>query len=355
MTLKKLLRLDGVIDIVGSKESVVNALDRWKEPHRFYHNEGHLLSIIRQINEADSKGAYREDEKAILTTVAIYHDAIYDPKCNANEQLSADLFYDHCSCKNWNSTTELIHKLILDTANDTPDESLGEIGKQFHHMDRAILRGNFKELLDWEKSIFKEFQHASVSGYKRERVNFLKKACLSNDFDTSGLESLIKYVESHRPSVGIYAGSFNPFHIGHLNVLQKSEAIFDKVIVALGENPEKEDEFAGALGSIDRAVPYREITTFYGFVSDFITKQEEHADITLIRGLRNGNDLDYEANQLRFIKGMKPDIKVVYIPCDPEFEHISSSAIRNIMKIDYDKGKEFLVNELANERNKQQF
>ncbi len=90
-------------------------------------------------------------------------------------------------------------------------------------------------------------------------------------------------------------------------------------------------------------MPYHEVDAFDGFISDHITKLEKSSDVTLIRGLRNGDDLDYEVNQLRFIKGMKEDIKVVYIPCDAEFEHVSSSAIRNIMDIDNKKGQKFLI------------
>jgi len=54
----------------------------------------------------------------------------------------------------------------------------------------------------------------------------------------------------------------------------------------------------------------------------------------LIRGLRNGYDLDYELNQYEFLKQMKSDLKVVFIPCDKEFGHISSSAIRALYKVD---------------------
>ena len=64
-------------------------------------------------------------------------------------------------------------------------------------------------------------------------------------------------------------------------------------------------------------------------------------DVTLIRGLRNSTDLQYELTQYRFLQELKPDIKVVSIFCDKEYEHISSSAIRNLSK--YGKGDEYLL------------
>lgn len=62
-------------------------------------------------------------------------------------------------------------------------------------------------------------------------------------------------------------------------------------------------------------------------------------------GLRNGFDFNFEQTQLRFLEEMKPldfDFKVMYIPCDKEFEHVSSSAIRAIMKIDTSKASKYI-------------
>jgi pantetheine-phosphate adenylyltransferase len=135
--------------------------------------------------------------------------------------------------------------------------------------------------------------------------------------------------------VGLYAGSFNPFHKGHLNVLEKAEAIFGRVIIARGQNPEKEKP----KWDFPECVKDREIMVYGGLLTDFIDSLD--FDVTLIRGLRNANDLAYEMNQYRFLRDMKPDIKVVSILCDPEFEHISSSAIR--MLYQYGKAEDYLL------------
>jgi len=139
--------------------------------------------------------------------------------------------------------------------------------------------------------------------------------------------------------IGLYAGSFNPFHKGHYNILLKSKAIFDKVIIARGINPEKNNEFVGYPPIIAN---YETIMEYSGLLTDFIEELEskEH-DVTLIRGLRNSTDLQYELTQYRFLQELKPDIKVVSIFCDKEYEHISSSAIRMLQK--YGKGDEYLL------------
>ena len=143
--------------------------------------------------------------------------------------------------------------------------------------------------------------------------------------------------------LGIYAGSFNPFHNGHYNIFQKACNLFDEVIIAVGINPDKEQDVIEAkqdvIGTKARLLnDIRERTVckvehFCHMLHEFIIeKEKEDFDVTLVRGLRNGYDLDYEMNQYQFLQKFKPDIKVVYIPCDKQFEHISSSALRGIQK-----------------------
>ena len=145
--------------------------------------------------------------------------------------------------------------------------------------------------------------------------------------------------------IGLYAGSFNPFHKGHYNILLKAELIFDEVIIGVGQNPEKEaNEF-----KVPDELKFRGTRVIYytKLLTDLIELLEDKGigdgpcDVTLIRGLRNSTDLQYELTQYRFLQDLKPDIKVVSIFCDKEYEHISSSGIRMLQK--YGKGDEYLL------------
>lgn len=169
-----------------------------------------------------------------------------------------------------------------------------------------------------------------------------------------------------KQTIAIYPGSFNPFTTGHLNILEKSEAIFgkDNVIIAVGVNPEKLKAIAipnqmgtTAIGHVpmDRAatiklnLPSKNIEEYSGFLTDYIWEKEKAGfDVVVIRGLRNGDDFDYEVNQLRFMQEMKPDVKVIFINCDKEFEHISSSAYRMLEAVKQGAGHRYLAKEIYN-------
>ena len=156
-------------------------------------------------------------------------------------------------------------------------------------------------------------------------------------------------------TIAIFCGSFSPFHIGHLNIVEKAEDIFGKgnVIIAFGVNPDKIDsekranyvkEVAEKCYQLQTKIG-RQVEVQKGFLHDFVTELEnEGNNVVVVRGLRNGDDLDYEVNQLRFINDFKKGVKTTFIVCDKEYEHISSSAIRKLKEFGGDEViKQYLV------------
>ena len=145
--------------------------------------------------------------------------------------------------------------------------------------------------------------------------------------------------------LGIYPGSFRPLHKGHLDIFLKAEYIFDEVIIAIGTNPEKEvEENISRLETLKLQLPNKKVEEFSGFLVEYVhQKENEGYDVTIVRGLRNGADLDYEVNQLRVLQDQKPNIKMIFIPCSRGLEHISSSMIRSLEKIQEGSASEYLV------------
>lgn len=136
--------------------------------------------------------------------------------------------------------------------------------------------------------------------------------------------------------IGIYAGSFNPFHVGHADVLHQALNTFDEVIVALGRNPEKDGNTKEPFPIGHAVLKTAKVDQFSGLLTDYLSEVElanEEAEVYLIRGLRNGDDLQMEQNQLQFIREMYPSVKPVFFLGAKEFEHISSTALRALKKV----------------------
>jgi pantetheine-phosphate adenylyltransferase len=299
----------------------VEVLERYKESHRFYHTTEHLTDVLDGLKKS---GNLSDD----LFLAAVYHDAVYDPKEKDNEEKSAELFIEHAKKAGLNSDQQKkIRQYILDTKEH---KSADPVSQQLIRADLAILDQPLDKLIAYEKQILKEYQFVDYKIYKEKRLEVLKS------LNTNGkLDALIAFVQQHKPLIGVFAGSFNPFHKGHYNVLKKAERIFDKVIIAFGKNPDKTDRS----WPIPKQIQHHQQAEYSGLLTDFVDSLGY--DVIVVRGLRNSTDFQYEQNQYRYIQELKPDIKIINIFCDKEFEHISSSGIRTLEK--YGKHKQYLL------------
>ena len=142
--------------------------------------------------------------------------------------------------------------------------------------------------------------------------------------------------------IGIYPGSFNPWHEGHDDILEKALDIFDIVIIAIGRNSgkdrpkyhiknttEKLNERYDNYVSSGRVM----VKSFDGLLVDFV--KEMKAD-GVIRGLRNGHDLQYEMNQQYWNEDLGISCRTVYFITDRKLSHISSSAIRAVGRMKHE-------------------
>lgn len=133
----------------------------------------------------------------------------------------------------------------------------------------------------------------------------------------------------------VFAGSFDPFTIGHEYVVNAALKSFDKVIIALGENVDKKHMFtleqrvaiiSACYGDNDRV----EIATFKGMLVDFMKERGVYINI---RGVRDIDDYKYETTMTRYNTDSYPELITLYIPTPTDLVHISSTAMRNILRI----------------------
>jgi predicted metal-dependent HD superfamily phosphohydrolase len=169
------------------KCDVNTLLAMWNESHRSYHNLNHLNDLIEQINEGKSKYSQKEYEKLLIT--ALFHDCVYDPMKQDNEEKSVDFFEQCCTDKNTDMVD--ISKMILDTKTHVATTNLSE---SFNQYDMNIVERDFDQLLEWENGIFNEYK-AYGDLYKDGRLKFLESLLDKYPNNTENLLKLIDWVK----------------------------------------------------------------------------------------------------------------------------------------------------------------
>ena len=131
----------------------------------------------------------------------------------------------------------------------------------------------------------------------------------------------------------VFAGTFDPITKGHAFVVNKCLEVFDKVVVAIGVNPDKKPMFSLEQRKQMITLAFKgekrvEIATFEGMLTDFMKKNDIQVNV---RGIRDMDDYKYETTMERYNRDMYPEMTTIYIPTPKELVHISSSAMRNIL------------------------
>ena len=133
----------------------------------------------------------------------------------------------------------------------------------------------------------------------------------------------------------LFPGSFDPFTAGHLNILKRALTMFDKVVVAIGINPDKKSFFS----SEKKLDICRQATACFGERVEVITYDCLTVEICrqldihhIVRGVRNMVDFDAEKSIADANRHLAPDIETLIIPTSQEYAHISSSAVRDIIR-----------------------
>ena len=137
--------------------------------------------------------------------------------------------------------------------------------------------------------------------------------------------------------IALYPGSFDPVSNGHLDVVRQAVGLCDKLIVAIGIHPGKKPLFTteerlamvrAVFGPVaDKAGCSFDAVTYDGLT---ITSARDHGARIMVRGLRDGTDLDYEMQIAGMNETMAPDVQTVYVPASVGVRPITATLVRQI-------------------------
>ncbi|HEM4129222.1 TPA: pantetheine-phosphate adenylyltransferase [Streptococcus suis] len=139
--------------------------------------------------------------------------------------------------------------------------------------------------------------------------------------------------------IGMFTGSFDPITNGHFDIIDRASGLFDKLYVGIFFNPNKIGLFTGQ----ERLALLQKVFEENEKIEVFLAGQELVVDVArerrvshIVRGLRNGIDLEYEANFDYFNRQLAPELETVYLMSKPEYRNISSSQIRELIHYQQD-------------------
>ena len=134
--------------------------------------------------------------------------------------------------------------------------------------------------------------------------------------------------------VALFPGSFDPFTAGHLNILKRALTMFDEVVVAVGINQDKRGFFdmEKKLSIIREATAGLAGVSIISYDSLTIEACRQLGVRHIVRGVRNMIDFETERSIADANRRLAPEIETIIIPTAQEFAHISSSAVRDILR-----------------------
>ncbi|QDV36804.1 pantetheine-phosphate adenylyltransferase [Tautonia plasticadhaerens] len=132
----------------------------------------------------------------------------------------------------------------------------------------------------------------------------------------------------------VFTGTFDPLTLGHLDVIDRGHLLFERLVVAIGVNPNKQvlfpiEERVDLAGRVLSRFDNVEVRAFEGLTVDFVRSIGARV---ILRGLRTLSDMEYEFSMTLTNHRLDPGIETVFLMADGEYAHVSSSLIKQVAR-----------------------
>jgi pantetheine-phosphate adenylyltransferase len=143
------------------------------------------------------------------------------------------------------------------------------------------------------------------------------------------------------PRIAVYSGTFDPFTLGHDDVVRRAAGLFDQIIVAVAAAHHKKtlfslEERVRQVQHATQTIEGVKVLPFDGLIMDFCAG---HGACAVVRGIRNLTDFDYEAQMAAMNRKLRPQVETVFLLPEAKLACISSTLVREISKLGGDVGQ----------------
>ena len=132
----------------------------------------------------------------------------------------------------------------------------------------------------------------------------------------------------------VYPGSFDPITLGHLDVISRGVKVFDKIIVGVLVNVDKNslfniEERVELIRRVTKDLPNVEVVSFEGLLIDFMKKYNAHV---ILKGLRAFSDFEYEFQMALMNNKLEPEVETLFMMTSAQYSYLSSTAVKQVAK-----------------------
>ena len=137
----------------------------------------------------------------------------------------------------------------------------------------------------------------------------------------------------------VFPGSFDPLTNGHLDIIRRSAPLFDEMIIAVLNNPDKQPMFTvdercdiirEVLPSVDTNNCKIRVESFSGLTADFARSRDADA---IVRGIRAVSDYEYELRMALMNRRLEPTIETVFLMAGEEYSYVSSTLMKQVFEL----------------------